>query len=959
MTRRASIALACLLCAVEMTAQGVGPASSPTTPADAARLAEANDALANLPGEFTENRGQWAEQARFLMKRSGLNLWITDRGAVYDLHHVESESPAASTSILSSSVEKEIETPSTRTIRGHVLGLAFENVAPTSRAVGMNDIGRRTNYFVGARETWGADCRSYESVRLQGIYAGIDALFYLDDGLPRYDIHVAPGADASAIRFRLEGADEVRVTREGRLAIGTSLGEVELRELYAYQEMDGGVQRQVACAFVVDAEGVISFRLGAYDHDRALVIDPLLYSTFIGGAGDDRAHAIVVDGSGTAWLTGQTFDDATTDYPTTTGAYDATHAGNQDVFISAIDPSAGLTYSTFIGGNALDAGFDILLDGDGNVWVTGRTGGGSTPYPTAGAYDATSNGSIDLFVTQIDPTAGTGGLLYSTFIGGSSAELAQAIALDASGNVWVTGYTDGGTTLYPTTANAYDGSHNTGSDVFVTQLDPTAGTAGLLYSTFIGGDGVDSATGILLDADGNVWITGKSNDGTTDYPTTANAYDGTHNGGSDIFVTQLDPTAGTAGLLYSTYVGGSGFDVAHDIVMDGSDNIWITGSGSTAYPTTAGAYDATLGATVDAVVTQLDPTAGTSGLLYSTFVGGSGFDIATALALDPDGNVWITGSTNNTSFPTTVDAYDASLNGGFDVYIAQLDPTAGTSGLLYSTFIGGLANDFANEIALDGGDLWVAGFTAGGTTPYPTTSGAHDEILNGGNDVIVSKLQPFPCTEGGSLDITLTPEVIWPGSTPVTVTATLDLSGGCAPAATLQSITADEDITGDVTNATFGTADLAFDLAAERDPSGDGRVYTVTYRVTDGATTTDFTAKVVVPFNQGTIVPGGASTCGAITLGAIPTYVSGTISIPYTIGGSGGTVRLRVLDTRGKEVARLVNNATIAAGSHTASFDGVKSIGSFPGGPLPDGTYLVVLEACGATAVGVMEIDRP
>jgi Carboxypeptidase regulatory-like domain/Beta-propeller repeat len=274
----------------------------------------------------------------------------------------------------------------------------------------------------------------------------------------------------------------------------------------------------------------------------------LVYSTFIGGNNIDFGNSIAVDSSGNAFVTGNTRGG---NFPTTSGAFDSTFNGTDDVFVTKLNATgSSLLYSTFIGGNNVDIGNGIAVDSAGNVFVTGYTFSDVIPYPTTGgAFDTTSNGGVDVFVTKLN-LAGSS-LVYSTFIGGDGGDEGRDIALDSTGNAFVTGITFDGAIDYPTTIGAFDTTHNgTIYDAFVTKLN--AAGSSLLYSSFIGGSGSDFSNGIGLDSSGNAYVTGYTLDDVTDYPTTAGAFDTTFNGGEvDVFVTKLDlaiPTAASANV---------------------------------------------------------------------------------------------------------------------------------------------------------------------------------------------------------------------------------------------------------------------------------------------------------------------------------------------------------------------------------------------------------------------------
>ncbi len=326
----------------------------------------------------------------------------------------------------------------------------------------------------------------------------------------------------------------------------------------------------------------------------------------------------------------------------------------------------------------------------------------------------------------IDPT-----LVYSTYLGGSSSDGVLGIAVDASGNAYVTGQTS--SSDFPTTAGAFQTTNNDGYDVFVTELNPT-GTS-LLYSTYLGGSSFDSGSGIAVDTSGNAYVVGETN--SSDFPTTAGAFQTTNDGSADAFVTELNPTG--SGLLYSTYLGGGSNDYGLGIAVDASGSAYVAGyTYSTNFPTTAGAFQTTNNGSPDAFVTELNPTG--TGLLYSTYLGGSSFDSGGAIAVDASGNAYVTGQTGSTNFPTTAGAFQTTYNGGFyDAFVTELNPT-GTS-LLYSTYLGGGSVDIGNGITVDAtGNAYVTGQT--GSTNFPTTAGAFQTTYSGDYDAFVTELNP-------------------------------------------------------------------------------------------------------------------------------------------------------------------------------------------------------------------------
>ncbi len=380
----------------------------------------------------------------------------------------------------------------------------------------------------------------------------------------------------------------------------------------------------------------------------------------------------------------------------------------------------------------------IAVDSSGKAYIAGETSDGATDYPTtSGAYDESQNGGIDAFVTKLNASGSA--LEYSTFLGGSSTDIAYAIAVDSSGKAYVTGSTANGVTDFPTTSGAYDEIHNGVTDVFVAKLNATG--TDLEYSTLIGGSLSDDAYAIAIDSSGKAYITGETTDSaSSDYPTTAGAYDESHNGISDVFVTKLN--ADGSDLDYSTFLGGSNIDIGYGIAVDSSGKAYVTGSttdATTDFPTTSGAYDETHNGSLDVFITKLNAT-GTA-LEYSTFLGGSGSESGRGIALDAYNGAYVTGFTSSSNLPV-YQAYQKTNAGGDDVFIACF--SADGASLLYSIYHGGSGGDYSYALAIDSdAAAYITGSTADHTTDLPTTSGAYDTSHNGSSDAYVSKFDFF------------------------------------------------------------------------------------------------------------------------------------------------------------------------------------------------------------------------
>ncbi len=393
-----------------------------------------------------------------------------------------------------------------------------------------------------------------------------------------------------------------------------------------------------------------------------------------------------------------------------------------------------LVYSTYLGGTAWDSGNGIAVDSGGRAHVTGRTF--SSNFPTLSAYDGNSNGDWEVFVCRFSTAGNT--LEYSTYLGGSAYDAGSGIAVDAVGSAYVTGFTE--SSNFPT-QNAYDGSLNGGPfapyDVFVCKLS-SSGNA-LVYSTYLGGSSDDRGHGVAFDASGSAYVTGIT--GSSNFPM-QDAYDGSFSGGPyDVFVSKFSD-AGNA-LVYSTYLGGSEEDIAFGIAVDDGGSTFVTGRTLSSNFPTQNAYDGSSNGDWDAFVSKLSAVG--NALVYSTYLGGAAWDAGNGIAIDASsGTAYVIGYTTSSNFPTQ-DAYDASFNGGdWDVFVTKFSDVGNV--LVYSTYLGGSANDVGGGIAVDAaGSAHVTGYTMSSNFPMQN---AYDGSHNGGWDAFVTK---FPAS-GNALD---------------------------------------------------------------------------------------------------------------------------------------------------------------------------------------------------------------
>ncbi len=385
-----------------------------------------------------------------------------------------------------------------------------------------------------------------------------------------------------------------------------------------------------------------------------------------------------------------------------------------------IDPV--LSYSTYLGGSGNDAAYGIAVDSAGCAYIVGETG--SLDFPRVNPAQASFGGVSDVLVAKLN-ASGTA-LMYATYLGGSSRDSGRAIAVDAAGNAYITGFTD--STNFPVTAGALQTSAQGYRSAFVVKLNP-AGSA-IVYATYLGGSGETYGAGIALDSSANAYVTGYTS--SLSFPTTAGAFRRTYGGGfNDAFAAKLNP-AGSA-LVYSTYLGGSAGDTAGGIAVDASGNAYLTGqTASSDFPVQNG-FQPTKAGTSNAFVTKLN--AAGSALVYSSFLGGIGVTTGTAIAIDPAGNAYLTGSTASANFPVTAGAYQTVNRGGYDAFVTKVG-SAGNA-LVYSTLVGGSAQDQANAIAVDGAqNAYITGLTASADFPGVAAEGSY----HGGYDCYAAGL---------------------------------------------------------------------------------------------------------------------------------------------------------------------------------------------------------------------------
>ena len=571
---------------------------------------------------------------------------------------------------------------------------------------GLDQLVGKSNYFIGNDPAkWQRDVAQFARVRYQQVYPGVDLVYYGNQGSLEYDFEIQPGADPTQVELSFDGAEAIGISHGGDLVLRLADGSIQFHAPVLYQSVNG-VKRSVSGRFELAGKNKVRFAVGDYDRSRALVIDPLLtYSTYLGGGRDEACSVIL--GTGV--------------------------------------PVSGCPA--------------IAVDAALNMYLVGVTD--STDFPPQPGVLGNLKGTANIFVTKFNSAGNT--LLYSTYIGGNGIDYSAGVAVDAGFDVFVAGTTT--STNFPTTSNAFQTTPlSTNKHVFVTELDPTGTT--LVYSTYLSGNGVDTASGIALDPSSNAYVTGTttSTEIDTGFPSTLGSYSGSSRptGTSQFFVTKINPTlSGENSVTYSTYFGGNnpktGQTVGGGIAVDSSANVYITGGTDyTDFPV-SNAFQGTLKGGLDAFLAKLSPDSNTgTQLIYSTYIGGSGDDIGYGVAVDTSLNAYITGSTTSTDFPaagTGVFQSNHSPAAGNDAFMAKFGvPCTGNScvnttvPLSYMTYLGGAGEDVGLAITVDNANspannnqgARLTGWT--NSSDFPTAGLPVQGGYAGGNEAFVARI---------------------------------------------------------------------------------------------------------------------------------------------------------------------------------------------------------------------------
>jgi hypothetical protein len=673
-------------------------------------------------GFFTENLGQWDEEILFVGETSFGQIGLGKGSIFFNMKEIiktdevlpgyDKELNPMMDSLNDANMKMEVQ--------GHVVKYTFENSNDVT-PVGANPKIQLNNYFIGNDpDEWIQGARNFKSVVYPNLYDEIDLKYYFSEEGAKYDLVLHPNSDPDDIRIQIDGLESMDI-ENGDLQIGLDREKYfQDRDLITYQKDDLSI---VESNFILLSKNTYGFELGSFDHTKTVVIDPMIFSTYLGGSASELYSAIAEDSNGDVLVLGSTWSS---DFPVTTGAYEELLQGTTDIVVSKLQSDGStLLWATFLGGTgSTEQGTKIMVDDNDDIFIIGRTYSSDFPI-TAGAFDNTMNGTGDLFITKLMSDGSD--LLGSTYIGGDGSDTTSSgdgFGFSKNGNLVISVFTGTSSPNFPTTSGAYDTTLSGSSDIVVFEMKSDC--TDLVFSTYVGGAGTEMIRFMEIRPSGEIWLGGYTS--STDFPVSNDAINGSIGGSTDIFFFTLKGDG--SDFTYSTYLGGSGADTPYVMKIDDDGYVYMTGiTTSTDFPTTVGP---SMVGTGDFFVVKIKTDL--SDLVYGRFIGGSNWETGSiSMGITDDGEAVVSGATGSTDFPTTPGAFDTTYNGGtYDRVIFKISHDG--SSLLGSTYFGGAGLDYGTMKVGPNGEIYL-----GGPSNYsnmPTTDDADDKTYNGADDII-------------------------------------------------------------------------------------------------------------------------------------------------------------------------------------------------------------------------------
>jgi uncharacterized repeat protein (TIGR01451 family) len=686
---------------------------------------------------FEENKGQMKDQfwnprpdVLYYGTSEGMNYYIKNSGMSYQLSRIESWKEEEDSRLAMTDINDATRRKVPDQIGTYRVDAEWLNANSDFEVVQGHALDGYNNYYnVPEGVEPALFVKKYETLTLKNVWEGIDLHYYGTNGFLETDYLVSPGADYRKIRIQFKGA-ELSTDYNGNLIIKTPFGEIHEGALKVYQNNE-----RIEASWKISEDNVVSFEIPNYNSDLALRIDPLtrVWGTYYGGSELEENRGIDVDLNGNVFIIGET---SSLTQIATTGSHQTTHgtgANMRDAFIVKFNNSGVVQWGTYYGGNSDEQCFDVARDVNGDIYLVGsinNTVTSSSAIATVGAHQTIFGGAQDGFIAKFNSN---GVRLWGTYYGGIGGETLQGIDIDNNGNVYVTGNTSGPSSSISiatpgTFQPVYSGA---GADAIVVKFN-SSGVR--LWGTCFGGNGNDWGRKIVTDNNGDIYVLGDTK--STDVIASNGAHQSTYSGGTqeDAFLVKFNDLGQR---LWSTYYGGVGYENPRDLIADAQGNIFFSGySNSSSSITTVGAHQSTIGGGIDAFLVKFN----TSGIRqWGTYYGGLDGDYGSGgLAIDTDGNIYMSGYTNSTASISTLDAYQPNYGGSSDAFITKFS----NSGIrVWGTYYGGSGlESFSGGLVIDNYNrLYLSGYT--NSSSNISTSNSYQTTNNGGYDAFLVKFK--------------------------------------------------------------------------------------------------------------------------------------------------------------------------------------------------------------------------
>jgi hypothetical protein len=687
---------------------------------------------------FQENKGQIHDQnfnprpdVLFSGNTNGLYYHLKHTGLSYQLLRIDEFK-----TVLNSKTTQPQKQVAKQTV--YRIDIDWLNANPLAQVVKSNELEGSENFYSDVCPNGIADVKTYQQVIYKNIYSGTDLKWYHKDGSLEYDFIVHPNSDYHNIKMKINGAEKISVNTKGELEIVTPLGTIIEKAPVAYQG-----DTRIDAQWKLNDE-VVSFEIGQYNKNLALIIDPSIrvWGTYYGSTSDDESNETCLDNSGNVYIVGTTASNAAI---ATVGAHQTTISTTTDAFICKFNSSGVRLWATYYGGTGTEAANACITDATGNVYVAGNTTTTNSVLATAGAYQVFPSGGSDGFIVKFNTS---GVRQWGTYYGGVGQEYLEDIYLDNSANVYVVGTSSGSGSTGMTTTGSHQIGNAGGTDAFFVKLN----TSGVRqWATYYGGAGNDTGLGCFVESAGGVFITGNTATTGGTIIATAGAHQAAHGGGTnDAFLAYFN----TSGVRqWGTYYGATGNDFGTCIAKDGAGFVYMggyTSSGSAI--ASAGAHQVTHGgSTNDGMLIKFN----SSGVRqWGTYCGGPGNDFVNSVAINTVNNrIYIAGASSAGGNIATINGFQTVHGGGlFDAFLVSFIPSGVRQ---IGTYYGGTGNfdDQATGCVTDlSGNLYMTGRTTSATGL--STPGAHQTAFGafGNNDGFLVKFQDCSSTFSTALN---------------------------------------------------------------------------------------------------------------------------------------------------------------------------------------------------------------